>query len=248
MPPTAPDTVRVQIRGSILDVANGDELDEFSFGLGFFIEHGVDQANEITSWPDLLAELAADTADTFSDHFTSGTSAGGVPIEGMFPDRVRFNEVRAYHLGPDGSTLHLAQAPFENLTGSSSTPMLPPQCSVCVGLYSYPAGTFNTHGRRGRGRLYLPPMVVGTVDNNGRLSVANRDRLANAMGAWLNDMENKIIENGVIGNGEAHLVIIGSDEVNQQVLRIRVGRAIDTQRRRRSRLAEDYADRTISLD
>lgn len=244
MPPTAVDTVRVAFRGSLMDAAAGGSVtEEFSMSMGFSIEHN----NAIEDWQAVCTEIATDLRDSFTERWESPVGGNSQAIELTFPGTVRWDQVRAYHLGVTGLTEHLGVAAFGDMRGSSGAVSLPPQNSVCVSLYAYDASEFNTHGRRGRGRFYLPP-IAATLDVGGLLSTAVRDRLANWIGDVLNDFENKFISEGIVGDGFLHLVIIGNDGVNQQVKRARIGRVIDTQRRRRNNLDEAYVDRAIELE
>lgn len=244
MPPVAEDTVRASFRGSLMDATSGGNvIEEFSFNLGFYIEHN----NAIEDWQLAVNEIAADLRDSFTDRWTGAVGGNSQAIELTFPGTVRFDQVRCYHLGETGLTEHLGVANFTDVRGSSSAPSLPPQCAVCVSLYAYSASEFNPHGRKGRGRFYLPP-IAATLDTPGTLSSAVHTRLANWIGDVLNDFEGKFISDGIIGDGFLHLCVIGSDGINQRVERARVGKVIDTQRRRRGRLDEAYIDKVIEFD
>lgn len=244
MPSTPEDAVRISFRGSFMDATSGgNELDEFVFSLGGVVAH----TNPITDWNAIVAELATDIRDSFEENWTGAVGGNTTATELLFPQTVRMNEVRVYHLNNVGTTEHLAAAAFESVRGAGAAPSLPPQCSLVVSLYAYAADQFNSMGRHGRGRFYLPALT-SSLDVGGRLTGTVRDRVANWASAFLNDLEGKVITNGVTGDGALHLGILGNDGELQRIVRLRVGKIIDTQRRRRNRLDEEYVDRTIALD
>lgn len=244
MPPTPPDAVRIAFRGSLMDATSGGSaLDEFVMTLGGVIEH----ANPITDWQAAMTELASDIRISFADMWVDQVGGNTTETRGLFPQTVRWDEVRVYHLNEAGLTEHLGVSAFGDLRGTNANPSLPPQCALVVSHYAYGESEFNTFGRHGRGRFYLPPLAAA-LDVGGRLTTTIRDRVANWMDAFLNDLENKFVSDGITGDGFLHLSILGNDGVAQQIVRIRVGRVIDTQRRRRNAIDEEYTDRAIELE
>jgi hypothetical protein len=109
--------------------------------------------------------------------------------------------------------------------------------------------TLLTDAERGlanKGRLYLAGLSTTRFPINaltGDISVAARDAFRAHVGNFLNNINN---EPGLDANGagfDIHVVSKGSgarDGVARKVTGVKIGRVLDTQRRRREDLAEDY--------
>jgi hypothetical protein len=102
--------------------------------------------------------------------------------------------------------------------------MLPFQCATVISLLSASAT------RHGRGRFYLPPLAVSTVDG-GLISAAAITSLDTAWTAFFDSLNTDGV-NPVIRNRTGH--------ISTPVTGARVGNVFDTQRRRRNKLVEVY--------
>lgn len=170
------------------------------------------------------------------------TTTGGQLSSSAKYTQIRVAEV--LDLTPEPGTPSLAPAhrrdlvPVRSFNGSAE--MLPPQCAVAVSLIAgrYPSGP--SKGAVMRGRFYLPGLEVeiGNYTSAGTLSDNVRDKIADGAQAFVQHLD-QALEN------QAVQVWSRSVGVTQTVEEVRVGRIIDTQRRRRGMLKEDYAIRSI---
>lgn len=140
-------------------------------------------------------------------------------------------------LGKDGhyktepQDLHLAPWPGQIGTLASG-----PQDSVCVSLWSG-----STLGKGNHGRFYLPWNGCNVDRGTGRLAST---LIPNIVAAWktaLRAIETSINNSGP-GSSTVKLYILGPQGSAKAVSHIRVGDVMDTQRRRRNALHEQYFD------
>lgn len=117
--------------------------------------------------------------------------------------------------------------------GTLTTDGCPPQC--CIGLSLRTA----TAGSRARGRSYLPAPGVVALNAAGRLDTAYRDDLLDALDVFFATM--------VTSNAATPVVIsaVGGVWTARNVITIAIGDVLDTQRSRRSGLAELYGTRSV---
>jgi hypothetical protein len=110
------------------------------------------------------------------------------------------------------------------LTGVDAGEMLPFQCATVISLLTASAT------RHGRGRFYLPPLAVSTLDT-GKLSASAITSLDTAWTAFFDSLNTDGVS-PVVRNRTGH--------ISTPVTSARVGDVIDTQRRRRNKLVETY--------
>lgn len=234
--PIAPDLVRVALRGAFLAAAGGSVVEEFVFG--FHLQRHSPIPGDF-DWQENVQAVADGVAERWDTAFAL--------IGGRFAPTTRFDEVRAYHLdAATGNTLHLAQASLGALVGSGDV-SLPTETTVCVSLYAYDTGAFNPAGGKARGRFYLPALNRAQIDVGGLLSVAAQTALANALDAFFEEVQGMDAPDGVAADAHWDVVISSSvDATARQVQRLRVGRVLDVQRRRRGDLDEQYVDRDLA--
>lgn len=114
---------------------------------------------------------------------------------------------------------------------------LPPQLAMCATTQAYAPGSFvPLRGRRQRGRMYLPTPTSNNLENTGRLKTTVTAALLTAVTGLLNDMTD------ASGGGVVCTPVIMSlaDAEARPISYVRIGDVVDTQRRRRDRLAEVY--------
>jgi len=109
-----------------------------------------------------------------------------------------------------------------SLPGVATGEMLPFQCASCVSWRTALAT------RGGRGRIYLPPLAVSTLDT-GRLSSAAVTAIVAAVGELTGSLD---------GDGLALTLFSGTTFAQTPITGGDVGDVIDTQRRRRNKLIE----------
>lgn len=116
-----------------------------------------------------------------------------------------------------------------NLPGVAVTTSLPPQVSVCVSLRT------NEATRAGRGRFFLPPFAVATVDH-GRLLQASQTAAVAAVQAMFSSLSGDLLQPVIYGR---------SSHTTKDIVSFNVGDVFDTQRRRRNGLIESRVGGTV---
>lgn len=229
------DLVRVTIRGSFLSAAAGPVIEQFVTGFHLW-RHSEPAAS--WDWSENTQQVAVDVRDRWATRFTAMAS--------RWSQTVRFDEVRAYHLTPAGTTLDLGVSPFVALAGTGGS-SLPTECALAVSLYSYAAGAFNPDGGKARGRMYLPAPNVGQVGVDGVVALSAADAIANEMDTFFESVQGMNAEDDLPTTSHWDLVIASNvDAGRRQVVRSRVGRVMDVQRRRRRSIPEGYVDRVLA--
>jgi len=125
-------------------------------------------------------------------------------------------------------------------TGAVSGQHLPPQCSLVVTLMSD-----RPRGRASKGRMYLPGYAGGInqwgkVDGDKVTSIANN--LKTFFDSFANDAD--VPDQLILASGSrgAFTQLLAQ---NDYVEKIKVGDVVDTQRRRRNGLQEQYQERVL---
>lgn len=102
----------------------------------------------------------------------------------------------------------------------------PPQVAMCVTLQAVRAG------RHGLGRWFLPGPAIAMTPS-GVISTANRDGVAVSTKAFIDAVN-------LIDDTANAVCVAGSDGITSPVNIFRVGQVLDTQRRRRNAMSENY--------
>jgi hypothetical protein len=124
-----------------------------------------------------------------------------------------------------------------NPTGGDGGTLLPLQDSVVASHYT------SQLGRRGRGRMFLPPSSSSSVAG-GRLTTTARDHIRDGQVAFLEALAVSPIDPT---NLHIRPIVTGKPFVNYSVIdEVKVGRVIDTQRRRRRSLDELRSSAPVS--
>lgn len=120
-----------------------------------------------------------------------------------------------------------------NEAGTVTGTSLPSQCCIGVSLRTATAGS------RARGRSYLPAPATAAVTNAGRLNTVYRDDLLDGLDTFFGTM--------VTANAATPVVIsaVGGVWTARDVITVAIGDVLDTQRSRRSGLAEVYGTRAV---
>lgn len=117
--------------------------------------------------------------------------------------------------------------------GPTDIPMLPAECSVACSWVT------QRIGRKGRGRIYLPPTGSAVINESGDLAGAQTAHIAEGAVAFL---EASAITPTGPGNHWALPIVTGQPyTAYAQIDGVRVGSVIDSQRRRRRQVTEVYA-------
>lgn len=202
-------------------------VEQFQFGLNWG-NPGAD--------PDPNEAGALAFATTLRDNLQSvlATAYGGITPLTLIPADVKFTEVGATvktqtsGTAADGSGGNLEQkfdtqwAPYtvgSLPTGSSSGVTLPYEVSMALTLLT------NKRGPSGRGRIYFPPLSVGTMQAGGKFTAAT----CTTFGAMLGDL----FEQTTAETGNVPVVVSRRRIVLNEVVGVEVGTVPDSQRRRR---------------
>lgn len=100
---------------------------------------------------------------------------------------------------------------------------LPHEVAVVASLKSA------TYGRRGRGRIYLPPPAYGALTTTGRLDSTIRANMASQVATYLDFTPTNNLESVVASNADSDF---------KSIVTVEVGDVFDAQRRRRDQLVE----------
>lgn len=129
---------------------------------------------------------------------------------------------------------------IQSPASGSSTGLVYPQDTVVVSLRSS-----STFGEANRGRMYLPHIAINRVTATPFMNGTNIAACATAAQTFLNGV-NDITNTGA---DPAALTIMSSKGAGaaKAVVSMAIGNVLDTQRRRRNRLTEQYTSRSVSL-
>ena len=160
---------------------------------------------------------------------------------------VQLRQLRLYPIGPDGKAIappQYAQGSPATLTYTGTLPVgtmsgsLPPQTTPVISLLTPQTG------RRGRGRYYHP-LTGSEVMANGVMSSTGQNNLLAAAKQFLEDVS---VSSAGPGSENLRPIVTGAPWVNYgRVDNIRLGRAYDTQRRRRREAEESYVSASLDI-
>jgi len=168
----------------------------------------------------------ADAATAFGDALTAAWAGGMDDVTTADVDCTSAS-VAALDPATDGQLTRVEVVLA--LTGVATGEMLPFQCATVISLLT------DSATRHGRGRFYLPPLAVSTVDG-GLISAAAITSLDTAWTAFFDSLNTDGL-NPVVRNRTGH--------ISTPVTSARVGNVFDTQRRRRNKLVEVYTAITV---
>lgn len=137
----------------------------------------------------------------------------------------------------DHSLLGAAEAPLTAATSFTAPVRQPPQASVVLSLRS------DSPGASGRGRLYWPALAVTLDSPQGRIGASTRDQIKNDAITYLRAVQDAIKGTYMppLSAGTVDLAVISKTKGEHHLItRILVGDVIDTQRRRRDKIPENY--------
>jgi hypothetical protein len=175
------------------------------------------------------AACASDVRDAFlNEVWNHGTS------NAMWPQAVAFTAVKVSNYSSAG----VVTATATDTTGLPALPtgtanQIPPECSPVVSLLTAHAGGSY------RGRMYLPPLGANQLDADGQMSAGAAGNIADAMKRFFDAVNTTL----VLGNVAVFSKTLG---ILTDVSTIKVGRTMDSQRRRRSAVPEAYTSRTLA--
>lgn len=179
-------------------------------------------------------------------------------IEGNFGSDINLDHVDCYQIGPDGKVAHKGSAPASSHGGwvGHSDSSLPFQCSLAISTSAFLPGTFTSDRRSKQGRFYLPPMSPNVLSSDGRLLTARQTDIENAVSGFLNGVQGAAYPGTTPPNSDDYVDLQIYSQYESKEPRtvgqtypltyFRVGRVVDTQRRRRNKLQEEYVTGTVA--
>lgn len=133
--------------------------------------------------------------------------------------------------------LGISQAVRTPALSGTGSPLMPPQAAIVASLRT------NTPGASGRGRLYWPAMGAG-ITSTGRIATATTATNNTSMKTYLLAIRDALATAfPTIGFNLA--IRSRTTKTTPWVVRIQTGDVVDTQRRRRDNLPENYASAPI---
>jgi hypothetical protein len=170
-------------------------------------------------------------------------------IEGAgFSNKVQVETASLYPCDSSGASIggNVAHLTYHTPpVGGTSGGMLPTENSVVL------SWSTERLGKRGRGRIYPPPVPVGALDTYGLVSDSWRSTYQNAA---KNLIEGMAFHSVGIEHPSVETVVTGPSSSGglapwtayAVITKVRVGKIVDTQRRRRNKLGEAYTEQDIS--
>lgn len=159
-------------------------------------------------------------------------------LAGFIPRERSLDYIKVNKIGEDGkyvdktrTRVHYCKDGDGELPGTGSW-NIPPQCTVVATLR-----TRLQRGRASRGRMFLPtsPSIVAAT---GRLDLGVAKQHSDAVAFLVRRLNN---DPGPDLSGRRVSVFSRIDGTSSSVMRVEVGNVVDTQRRRREDLDEQYA-------
>lgn len=171
-----------------------------------------------------------------------GPAAQGLMSDCYISERVTLLGIKASPITGTGhvADLRVSQLLYKSTVpdGNISTPMLPAECSV--------VGSWITQriGRRGRGRIYLPPTGPSIISDGGNLAPT---QAAHVTAGLVTFLEACAITPTGPGNHWALPIVTGAPYTSYaEIDGVRVGSIVDSQRRRRRQAPEVYSSAAVS--
>lgn len=188
-------------------------------------------------WKNVVDGLSQRGANAWATNMTAAN----------FSNAVRFSRCIAYHYDQGHNKPPLDRGESGGTQGVpwlGTGDVLPPQLSLVTSLYTFEPGTYAPNPARRRGRIYLPTPAAGVLGSDGRLS-------SGYVGTFMDDLEGFFSD--LVGTFDnihfepmvsSDVVDIGAgrQQMANPISFYRLGRTIDTQRRRRNKLPEQYTN------
>jgi hypothetical protein len=187
-------------------------------------------------------ELAARTVNAWATNI----------VKTHYSAAVVADRVSVYYYGgvPTGDAQAAGEAGFTgaNAWAGAGEGTMPPENSIVVSTLAFAPGEFvPLRGRRRRGRMYPPTPNSSIMDATGRLSSGNQGAYLDSYLAFFADMTGSGNDGAGGPPTDSQPVVVSlADVADRPITHLRVGRVVDTQRRRRNKLAELYVDGAIS--
>lgn len=184
-------------------------------------------------WQDLVDDFAAQAAAAWTDNWQAN----------LFSNAVKLARVVVYHYDQaHANILHRGEAgPVSGNAWAGTGAVMPAENTIVLTLQTYAPGTFQSQAARHRGRMYMPTLSQAMVGPDGRLPVASANDYVEKAQAFFTDLTDDL--------DDVHFVPMVNSVTGQManaITHLRVGRVVDTQRRRRNKLQEQYSVGTLT--
>jgi hypothetical protein len=163
-----------------------------------------------------------------------------------FGTNVHLGSIIAQTFNGDGSTaLKQTLVAPSDWRGTAGGACMPWETSLALSLYTYPRGSFVAHGRRKRGRIYLPPMSASVLDpaNSGYFKDSDIDAFLGELTSFIEDVGNDDLGVHVV----TPQVFSRVDSVMRSVTQISIDAKFDSQRRREKGQHAGYRTANVSF-
>jgi hypothetical protein len=194
------------------------------------------------------SETVADVAQALADWGLAAWLAvwNTSDLHARFPTSVVLRDVRAYHVVDSGPSdgLGLSTADGSDAWAGTGPDSLPWEVALVATLEAIPAGTRPAKPRRQRGRMYLPPISVGSIGGPAGF-------ITDAELPGFNDTVLALLEHfndipPTLTNQARVVVFSRTGNVAHDVLRVSMDNQCDLQKRRQNR--QTGMVRTFSAD
>lgn len=174
----------------------------------------------------------------FLDHYTGILQAHVADTNSFISDRCKLTFVKFNRVDVNGH--YVDQTSFINsfapVSGGRSGNVHPNQVCLTVSF-----GSAVTRGPASKGRLYSP-MPATVIETDGRISVGNAQDAAARYKALVEALSDIPGIDTAAGPGAVLMSKSGTGTKTRRISSVKVGRVLDTQRRRRRNLAEAYEE------
>lgn len=201
-------------------LADGNEI----FSAGFHIDSSVNRVPE-DEWADAFGAVAGELAEACADYFGLGTTQ--VPAGAILTD------VKLAHIGTDGKYIEAPIVTPITRSGAYNTAYAP-QNAIVNTLVS---GEYRDPGKYNR--FYLP-FCLRTETTTWALSTSAQEAYASGLSNFIGEINDILVEGLAPYYAAVAVVSSAGTGYSSPVQFVRIGKVIDTQRRRRNKLNEDY--------
>lgn len=200
----------------------------------FWMQH-VHHDTETFTWGDALQTIADKVATSMVANLNSSL--------GSISNTAHVDHIDAYQVGTDGRSTdkrtHVC-APTDIPGRASGGNILPPFLCAVVQTWGMVPGTFKSHPRRFRGRMFWPLTSDNALGADGLLTSSFQDGLRGEMQAFFNDMQGMHVSSGELTGGAADFMKMGVlsrvDQAFYQMEAVSVAKKPGVQRRRMNKL------------
>lgn len=211
---------RLSIKGSLPGGEVWSVNPAFHFNAAFAPQWDQDSGDAIVQ-----ALLAAVTSTTLP-----------TPLEDVMSNQAKITGFRLEGRGEFEELLGVSEDIYGTPLAGTGSPTKPNQSAIVLSLRT------QTPGASGRGRIYWPALGATLSTTTGKMTIPTTVQLADGAVALLELIQETIEANAGLFPFTDVLLGVRSvtDHVTRTVTKIQVGDALDTQRRRRDTLPENY--------